>query len=78
MSSSLLAPAVKTPGWAMPQSGLREIIRQFTPNWFTVTMGTGILALALNQFPIPIPGLHAVGTGLWVLNILLFVAISGL
>jgi C4-dicarboxylate transporter/malic acid transport protein len=62
----------------MPQSGLREIIRQFTPNWFTVTMGTGILALALNQFPIPIPGLHAVGTGLWVLNILLFVAISGL
>jgi hypothetical protein len=32
-------------------ASLREIIRQFTPNWFTVTMGTGILALALNQVP---------------------------
>lgn len=26
----------------------REIVRQFTPNWFAATMGTGILALALN------------------------------
>jgi tellurite resistance protein TehA-like permease len=24
---------------------MRQIVRQFTPNWFTVTMGTGILAL---------------------------------
>ena len=30
---------------------LHDIVRQFTPNWFTVTMGTGILALALNQAP---------------------------
>jgi tellurite resistance protein TehA-like permease len=44
---------------------LREIIRQFTPNWFTVTMGTGILALALNQFPVEIPGLHGVAEGYW-------------
>ena len=29
----------------------REVIRRFTPNWFTATMGTGILALALNQSP---------------------------
>ena len=28
-----------------------QIVRQFTPNWFTVTMGTGILSLALNQAP---------------------------
>ena len=27
----------------------REMIRQFTPNWFAATMGTGILALALAQ-----------------------------
>lgn len=29
----------------------REMIRQFTPNWFAATMGTGILALALPQIP---------------------------
>ena len=29
----------------------REMIRQFTPNWFAATMGTGILALALPQVP---------------------------
>ena len=36
----------------------REIIRQFTPNWFTVTMGTGAFALTLNQFPVNLPILH--------------------
>ena len=30
----------------------REMIRQFTPNWFAATMGTGILALALAQLQI--------------------------
>jgi len=39
---------------------LLEIVRNFTPNWFTVTMGTGALALTLNQFPLPLPGLRAV------------------
>ena len=29
----------------------REVIRQFTPNWFAATMGTGVLALALAQLP---------------------------
>lgn len=50
----------------------REIVRQFTPNWFTATMGTGILALALNQFPIAIPGLKALGESLWLGNIVLY------
>lgn len=54
----------------------REAIRQFTPNWFTVTMGTGILALALNQLPLPIPALTTVGRTLWEFNICLFVLFS--
>ena len=29
----------------------REVIRQFTPNWFAATMGTGILALACRRSP---------------------------
>jgi C4-dicarboxylate transporter/malic acid transport protein len=53
-------------------------IRQFTPNWFTVTMGTGILALAINQFPSAAPGLHAAGQALWLINIALFGLFSAL
>src|SRR5271167_3849482 len=55
---------------------LLEIVRNFTPNWFTVTMGTGALALTLNQFPLAIPGLRAVAAALWLTNIALFVLFS--
>jgi C4-dicarboxylate transporter/malic acid transport protein len=72
MSASRVTPAVALPPWAVRQSGLREVIRQFTPNWFTATMGTGILALAINQFPLAVPGLHVLGMALWLINILLF------
>ncbi|MFJ9989380.1 TDT family transporter [Pseudomonas putida] len=48
-----------------------EVIRQFTPNWFAATMGTGVLALALRQ--LEIPALHGVAEGLWWLTIGLFV-----
>jgi hypothetical protein len=37
---------------------LSEVVREFTPNWFAVTMGTGALALALNQMPLPLPGAY--------------------
>ncbi|MFJ2364362.1 TDT family transporter [Pseudomonas sp. NPDC087697] len=56
----------------------REAIRQFTPNWFAATMGTGVLALALAQLPVSIPGLHAFAEGLWMFNIFLFLLFSGL
>ncbi len=52
-----------------------EAVRQFTPNWFAATMGTGILAIALAQFP-AWPQLRAVGEGLWLFNIGLFVLFS--
>ncbi len=55
-----------------------EVIRQFTPNWFTVNMGTGILALALVQFPIQFPGLGLIAEALWLFNIVLFILFSGL
>lgn len=50
----------------------REMVRQFTPNWFAATMGTGILALALPQVPGAGSTLHAIGEGLWIFNIALF------
>lgn len=60
---------------ARPLSALsspKEAIRQFTPNWFAATMGTGILSLSLAQFPWQVPGLRLVAEGLWMFNILLF------
>lgn len=54
----------------------REMIRQFTPNWFTATMGTGIVALALARFPFPINGVKAIGEVFWLVNIGLFILCS--
>lgn len=54
----------------------REVIRQFTPNWFAATMGTGVLALALAQLPFNLPGIHAIAEGLWLFTIGLFVLFS--
>ena len=53
-----------------------EIVAAFTPNWFTVTMGTGVLALNLNQFPLALPGLHSLAVALWLVNIALFMLFS--
>jgi C4-dicarboxylate transporter/malic acid transport protein len=52
------------------------VIRQFTPNWFAATMGTGVLALALAQLPFSLPGVHAIAEGLWLFTIGLFVLFS--
>ena len=56
----------------------REMIRQFTPNWFAATMGTGILAVALPQVPSAGPMLRPIGEALWVFDIGLFVLFAGL
>ncbi|WP_062112264.1 TDT family transporter [Aureimonas sp. AU40] len=56
----------------------REVVRQFTPNWFAATMGTGILAIALSQFQADVPMLHALAEGLWMFNIALFTLFAGL
>lgn len=52
-------------------------IGQFTPNWFAVTMGTGILSIALAQFP-ALPELRIAGALLWFVNIGLFALFTGL
>lgn len=59
------------------QLGQRHnIIRQFTPNWFTVSMGTGVVALIVSEFPMFKALTWQLGTGLWYFNILLFVLFS--
>ncbi|MND67042.1 C4-dicarboxylate transporter/malic acid transport protein [compost metagenome] len=52
----------------------REVIRQFTPNWFAATMGTGVLALALAQ--VGMERLHSLAEALWWLTVGLFVLFS--
>jgi len=56
----------------------REVVRQFTPNWFAATMGTGVLALALAQLPVATPALHAFAEALWLFNIALFLLFTAL
>ncbi|AAY93661.1 C4-dicarboxylate ABC transporter [Pseudomonas protegens] len=71
--------SVKTGHW--PLSHLPhplEAIRQFTPNWFAATMGTGVLALALAQWPAEVPGLHQVAEGFWWLTIALFLLFTAM
>ncbi len=71
-------PSCKPPSYK-PLSHLtrpREVIRQFTPNWFAATMGTGVLALALAQLPFNLPGVQAIAEGLWLFTIGLFVLFS--
>jgi len=54
----------------------REVVRQFTPNWFAATMGTGILSAALASLPLQHPALHLLAEALWLFNIGLFVVFS--
>ena len=53
-----------------------DLIKQFTPNWFTMNMGTGILSLMLAAFPYKVAGLHLIAESLWIINIALFAVFS--
>ncbi|MHB1646373.1 MAG: C4-dicarboxylate ABC transporter [Candidatus Acididesulfobacter diazotrophicus] len=53
-----------------------DLIKQFTPNWFAMNMGTGILSLMLAAFPYPFKGLHIIAESLWIINIILFIIFS--
>lgn len=50
----------------------REIVRQFTPNWFAMTMGAGIVALVLLALPFHFPGQHQVAGALWMFDCFFF------
>ncbi len=55
-----------------------EMVRQFTPNWFAATMGTGVLALILPQLPGAGAVLRPLAEGLWWFDVALFLLFSGL
>lgn len=66
------------PPIAQQRPSLAHIVRHFTPNWFPVTMGTGVLPLALNQFVGDLPAFYRISLALWTFNIALFVLFSAL
>ena len=75
---SLIRKVTEMPDHSVPQipqfasrSQTPAFVRNFTPNWFAATMGTGILAIALAQFPAA-PLLRELGEALWLVNIVLF------
>lgn len=51
----------------------KKFIREFTPNWFTIIMGTGGASLVLNQFSLSLPFFWWIGMPIWALNIILFI-----
>lgn len=49
-----------------------ELIRQFTPNWFTMVMGTGVVSLILPEFAPTSVALYWIAQTLWQMNIAFF------
>ena len=74
LSASMRMQAMKKPLYQLAQT--RDVIRQFTPNWFTVTMGTGVVALILPEFPFAHDIWMQLATLLWQFNSFLFIAFS--
>jgi tellurite resistance protein TehA-like permease len=53
-------------------SGWRRVVRNFSPSWFSVTMGTGIVSLIFITIPWKAAWLHYMGIVFFVLNALFF------
>ena len=53
--------------------GIRRIIRNFTPSWFAVTMGTGIVSILLHNLPYNGDWIYWISVVFFLLNIVLFV-----
>ena len=52
--------------------GWRRVVRNFSPSWFSVTMGTGICSLLLITIPWKADWLYWLSVGFFVLNSILF------
>ncbi len=57
---------------------LSEKVRQFTPNWFAVTMGNGIVFLVLTALPLHFSGQRALAESLWCVDIALYAVFAAM
>ncbi|GFF86948.1 hypothetical protein IFM61392_00380 [Aspergillus lentulus] len=51
----------------------RRIVRNFTPSYFSVTMGTGIVSILLNTLPYNAQWLYWISVVIFAINVLLFI-----
>lgn len=53
--------------------GWRRLLRNFTPSWFSVPMGTGMVSILLHQLPYTTPWLSIISITIFCLNTMIFV-----
>ncbi|CAG7934087.1 unnamed protein product [Penicillium olsonii] len=56
--------------------GWRRVVRNFSPSWFAVTMGTGIVSVLMTSVPFHTPVLYYLSIVFFVLNVILFTLAS--
>ncbi|KAL7309076.1 Plasma membrane sulfite pump involved in sulfite metabolism [Mucor circinelloides] len=59
-------------GEKLERKSLKEVVRHFTPSWFSVIMGTGILSILLHVFPFQFRGLQTIALVVYIMNVVLF------
>ncbi|OAA68387.1 flavodoxin and radical sam domain containing protein [Niveomyces insectorum RCEF 264] len=67
-------PCGSTAARCKENQGWRRIVRNFTPSWFSVNMGTGIVSILLYNLPYNARWVQYIAIAIFVLNIALFSA----
>ncbi|CAK7202963.1 Plasma membrane sulfite pump involved in sulfite metabolism [Sporothrix eucalyptigena] len=58
--------------------GWRKLVRNFTPSWFSVSMGTGVVSILLHNLPYNAHGIWYISVIVFCLNIFLFLSFSAI
>jgi C4-dicarboxylate transporter/malic acid transport protein len=66
------------PRHAAARQSLAEKVRQFTPNWFAVTMGNGIVFIVLASLPLHFAGQKTLAASLWCVDIVVFAVFAAM
>lgn len=69
-------PLERIPTYLQPSISFRERLRHFTFAWYTVTMSTGGIALALGLTPHRFRGLDTIGLVVFIFDVVCIVAIT--
>ena len=64
------------PKQACKYKGWRKIVLNFTPSWFSVTMGTGVVSILLHNLHYNAIWLYWISIGFFGLNVVLFILFS--
>ncbi|WPH02542.1 Hypothetical protein R9X50_00540700 [Acrodontium crateriforme] len=73
-SCAASSPTFENAGSCKNNSGWRYAVRNFTPSWFAVNMGTGITSILLHNLPYNGRWLQYISYVLFALNVLLFLS----